>query len=145
MFSDSAKNPYINMVKQDVYRQEDQVRIYMGENSVTRRLWEYEQNDFMRYIARWNPLGSEEKFLEKRGELFGETVYNSYDESVSLEDEVIMCSESYSRETESDPGTLARQTVNILGENSEAEFYQAALEEVERLTFTESVKVKSEI
>lgn len=144
MFGDLESNPYLSFVQDDFYRENGQVHVYLGEDSVTRRMWEYEQNDFMRYFARVNPLGSEEKFLEARGELFGETLYEAYDDFLEGE-EVLIHKENCGKSAGDNPGAAARQTLYSLGRGSNADFYSSALEAVEDEVTSESLASASEI
>ncbi len=145
MFEESTANPYVSFVQEDLWRHGNQIHAYIGEDSITRRMWDYEQNDMMRHIARWNPLGSEEKFLQDRGEVFGETVYTAYSDFLEDEEEVLVYRERGVKNVDAEPGAAARETLYSLGRGSEPDFYLSALEEVEELSFTESVEARSEI
>ncbi|MFB6116134.1 MAG: hypothetical protein ABEK10_01365 [Candidatus Nanosalina sp.] len=145
MFDGTETNPYVSFVQDDFYRQDGQIQVYMGKDSITRRMWDYEQNDLLRYVARWNPLGSEQKFLEDRGEVFGETLYTAYRDFLEDDEEVLICRERGVKNVEAEPGAAARETLRSLGRGSEREFYLSALKEIEKLSFTESVGAESEI
>ena len=145
MFDEVDRNPYIHLVQADFQREEGSLQVFLGDESVTRRMWEYEQNDLKRYLARWNPLGSEEKFMEDRGEVFGEPLYISYDDFLDEEDEVLIYRERGVKSVDADPGAASRQTLYSLGNGADRDFYLAALETVEELGFTESVAARSEI
>lgn len=145
MFEESTANPYVSFVQDDFWRENSQIHAYIGEDSITRRMWEYEQNDLMRHIARWNPLGSEQKFLQDRGEVFGETVYTAYEDFLEDDDEVLVYRERGVKEVAAEPGAAARETLYSLGRDSNRDFYLSALEEVEELSFNESVEARSEI
>lgn len=120
------------------------MHVNLGEDSVTRRMWDYEQKDFMRYFARVNPLGSEEKFMEDRGEVFGETLYDAYDDFLDGE-EVLIHKEDVGKSAGSDPGAAARQTLYSLGRDSNPDFYSSALETVENKATSEVLATTSEI
>jgi hypothetical protein len=145
MFENSAANPDVSFVQEDLWRENGQAHAYIGEDSITRRMWGYEQNDLMRHIARWNPMGSEDKFLEDVGEAFGETLYTAYSDFLEDEEEVLVYRERGVKNVEAEPGAAARETIYSLGRGSEPEFYLSALEKVEELSFPESVEARSEI
>lgn len=144
MLGNTNSNPYVDFMQDDFYRDNGRVRVDLGEESFTRRMWEYEQKDFMRYFARFNPLGSEEKFLEARGEVFGETLYAAYEDFLDGED-VLIHKEKGGKFAGDDSGAAARETLYSLGRDSNADFYSSALEAVEDEATSEALAAVSEI
>ncbi|MFB6242135.1 MAG: hypothetical protein ABEJ36_05050 [Candidatus Nanosalina sp.] len=139
------RDPYISFMQDDFHESDGVVQVDLTEDSVTRRIWEYDQNDAIRYFARVNPLGSEEKFLEQRGERFGEALYTAFDDFLDGQEDVFMYPGQGWKKVDSEPGAAARQALYSLGNGSEQEFYCAAQEAVEELAFEESLAAKSEI
>ena len=147
MFGDTESNPYISLVEEDMLVEESRVHVNLGEDSMTRRVWDYEQNDFKRYFARHNPLGSEEKFMERRGELIGETIYSAF-EKILGEEEPRQIYFHYDQGHESlsgDPESASVQTIRMLGKSSERSFYRSALETVQDEAYSEASAQSSEI
>jgi hypothetical protein len=138
-------DPYISFIQDDFYEEADTVQVDLGQESVTRRIWEYDQNDSIRYFARINPLGSEEKFLEQRGERFGEAVYAAFDDFLEGDEEVFIHKERGWKKADSEPGAAARQTLYSLGSGADETFYSSAVEAVEELAFEDCTGVRSEI
>lgn len=140
------RDPYIEFMKDDLHESDGVVQVDLTEDSITRRIWEYDQNDAIRYFARINPLGSEESFLEQRAKRFGEALYTAFDDFLDGQEDVFMYRERGRKKVGGEPGAAARQTLYSLGRGSEQVFYRAALEAVEKEAFDESLaKAKSEI
>lgn len=145
MESSSRVDPYVAFFQDDFTAEEGILHVDLQEDSVTRRIWEYDQNDFFRYVARWNPLGSEEKFLEDRGERFGRSLYTAFDDFMDGEDEVVIYTTQGGKKSRAEPASAARQSLYSLGSGSDANFYSSALETVEEEAFNGSVASVSEI
>jgi len=147
MFGDTESNPYISLVEEDMLVEENRVHVNLGEDSVTRRVWDYEQNDFKRYFARHNPLGSEEKFMELRGEVIGETIYSAFEKILGEEEprQIYFHYDQGSGSISADPESASVQTIRMLGKSSERSFYRSALETVQDEAYSEASAQSSEI
>lgn len=129
------------LAESDLQHWGEELRINLGEGSVMRRMWEYDQNDFMRHLARNNPIGSEKKFLEHRGERFGETVYSVLESALDEDKEVYLVNNGETQRYRStDAAKMSREIINSLAENAEPDFYESALEALERQSYNEGIK-----
>lgn len=142
---DSNRNPYLDMIQSDFYQQEDMIQVDLSEDSVTRRLMEYDQNDLLRYVARKNPLGSEKMFLEDRGNRLGESVYSAFEDTMSGVDEVYVFDDSTWTKAGEDPREVACEVVFTFKNDMNQVFYEAAMESIEEYAFQEGLRVESEI
>lgn len=141
----SDRDPYVDLNQNDFYREDDMIQVDLSEDSVTRRLMEYDQNDFMRYVAKKNPLGSEELFLEERGSRFGKSVYSAFDELLESFDEIYIFHDSRWEGTGDDPRQVACNVLNKLESDMDQIFYESAMNAVEEYAFEEGIRVESEI
>lgn len=147
MFGDTESNPYISLVEEDILVEDNEVHVNLGDDSVTRRVWDYEQNDFKRYFARHNPLGSEEKFMERRGEVIGETIYSTFEKILGEEEsrEIFFHYDQGCESSSGDPESASVQMIRMLEKSSERNFYRSALETVQDEAYSEATANSSEI
>jgi len=141
---ESKKDPYVGMIQGDIYEEDDMIHIDLSNDSVTRRLVEYDQNDLMRYIAQKNPLGSEDLFLSERGSRLGRSVYNAVEEVVEEQEAYIFDEDTWTKAGE-DSRQIACEVIFSLREDMNQVFYESAVNSIEEYAFEEATAMKSEI
>lgn len=125
---DYIEDPYVEVMRNDMHVGDGRTVFNASRGSVSKRIWEYDQNDFLRYVASVNPLGSEDKFLEKRGDRFGNALYETV--RTELEGEVWLYTEGSERNLGEDPVDITLGIIDFLGTDSDPRFYTGAVKAV---------------
>jgi len=101
---ETDRDPYAAIMEEDMYQEDGIFQVYLGEDSIIRRVASYDQSGPIHFFARKNPLGSEEKVREEFGEGFGESLYtaveNQMDDPV---DKTVLVADRKSVTVEADP------------------------------------------